>query len=31
MEFFAFACIGPAFFVIGAMIFAALQNEDRDH
>jgi hypothetical protein len=30
MSYFAFACIGPAFFAIGAMIFAAL-TEDRDH
>jgi len=30
MEFFAFAVIGPAFFVIGAMVFAAL-HQDKDH
>jgi hypothetical protein len=30
MSYFAFAVIGPAFFVIGAMIFAALQR-DEDH
>jgi hypothetical protein len=29
MAFFVFACAGSAFFVIGAMIFAAL-TEDRD-
>jgi hypothetical protein len=30
MFYFAFACLGPAIFAIGAMVFAAL-NQDRDH
>jgi hypothetical protein len=30
MGFFVFAVVGPAFFVIGAMIFSAL-TQDRDH
>jgi hypothetical protein len=31
MEFFAFACFGAAFFAIGAMIFAAIQDRGDDH
>jgi hypothetical protein len=30
MSFLLFAVVGPAFFVIGAMVFAAL-HQDKDH